>query len=156
MKKRENVFNYLSQLMTVFGFTVLFINLMCCIVGEDAQKISSIFQLGNQGIAVEIIFQIFIITCLMTALRFIFFSDVIFKNLSVKFRVSCILVCALIIIIIFNIFFNYFPNIWQCWASVCFCFIICFTCSYFMLKYKEKVENKQLQKALDKLKSEKK
>lgn len=63
------------------------------------------------------------------------------------------LTAAVIIIAVFIIVFHWFPvNMWQPWAMFFICFGISFLGSYLVMVIKERVENKRMEEALQRLK----
>ena len=83
MEERKTIFDYLGQIFMIFGITIAILNVFCILFGEDAKEFSTMFSLGNQGISVPIMFQFLIISAIIVTLRFIFFTDVWIKNMSV-------------------------------------------------------------------------
>ena len=111
------------------------------------------FELGNQGIPTKIVFQFFCISVLIVGVRFIFFTDTIIKKMPIWLRTICMLTAIVIIIAAFVILFHWFPaDMWQPWAMFFICFGISFLGSYFVMVIREKVENKRMNEALQRLK----
>lgn len=153
MDEKKTVFNFLSEVMVIFGFSLFVLNIFCLIFGNSAKDISTMFELGNQGVPVKIAFQFFIIAILTAGGRMLFFTDIIIKRMAIWVRTVCMLTIIIVIIIFFIITFHWFPvNMWQPWLMFFICFGVSFLCSYFMMVLKEKVENKQLEEALYRLK----
>ena len=80
MEEKKTIFDYLAQVMIIFGFAMLVLNIFCLIFGNAAKDISAIFELGDQGIPVGITLQFLCISALVTGLRFVFFTDMIIKT----------------------------------------------------------------------------
>ena len=57
MEENKTIFDYLAQVLIVFGFTMLTISIFCLAFGESAKEFSAMFALGSKGIPVEIAFQ---------------------------------------------------------------------------------------------------
>ena len=153
MEEKKTIFDYLAQVMIIFGFAMLVLNIFCLFFGNAAKDISAIFELGDQGIPVEITFQFLFISALITGLRFVFFTDIIIKKMSIWLRTICMLTIVVIIIAAFIFFFNWFPvNMWQPWAMFFVCFGLSFLGSCLVVIVKEKVENKRMEEALRRLK----
>lgn len=153
MDEKKSIFSYLGQVMIVFGFAILVMNIFCLIVGNSAKGFSSMFELGNQGIPVKIAFQFLLVSFLIIGLRIIFFTDLLIKKMPIWLRTICMLVSVVIIIAGFIIAFHWFPiNMWQPWAMFFICFGISFLGSYFIMSVKEKAENRQMEEALRRLK----
>lgn len=153
MEEKRTVFDYLAQVLIVFGFAILMINVFCLIFGGSAKEFSDMFELGNQGIPTKIVFQFFCVSVLIVGVRFIFFTDIIIKKMPIWLRTICMLTAIVIIIAAFVILFHWFPaDMWQPWAMFFICFVISFLGSYFVMVIREKVENKRMNEALQRLK----
>ncbi|MBD5544737.1 MAG: hypothetical protein HDR01_11000 [Lachnospiraceae bacterium] len=153
MEERKTIFDYLAQVMIVFGFAMLIMNVFCMIFGNSAKGFSTMFELGNQGIPVEISFQFLCISALNVGVRFLFFTDTIIKKMPIWLRTVCMLVAVVGIIAVFILVFHWFPvNMWQPWAMFFICFAISFLGSYLVMRIKENVENRRMEEALQRLK----
>lgn len=143
----------MAQVLIVFGFAMLTMNIFCLAFGNSAKGFSSMFALGNQGVPVKIAFQFLCISALITGVRLIFFTDIFIKKMPISLRTICMLTSVVIIIVIFVIAFHWFPaNMWQPWAMFFICFGISFLGSYFVMIIREKVENERMEEALWRLK----
>lgn len=153
MEEKKTIFDYLAQVLVVFGFGMLMLNIFCLAFGNSAKDFSAMFELGNQGIPVEIAFQFLCISALIVGARFIFFTDVLIKKMPVWLRTFCMLTTVVMIIAAFVIVFHWFPaNMWQPWAMFFICFGISFLGSYLVTTIKEKTENRRMEEALQRLK----
>lgn len=153
MEERKTIFDYLAQVLIVFGFTMLVITIFCLVFGDSAKDFSAMFALGSKGIPVEIAFQFLGVSVLIVGVRFLFFTDICIKKMAIWLRTICMLTAAVIIIAVFIIAFHWFPvNMWQPWAMFFVCFGISFLGSYLVMVIKERVENKRMEEALQRLK----
>lgn len=153
MEEKKTVFDYLAQVLVIFGFSMLTLNIFCLAFGDSAKEFSALFQLGGRGISVETAFQFLCISLLITGVRFLFFTDAIIKKMPVYLRTVCMLTGVVAIIVVFVIAFHWFPaDMWQPWAMFLLCFGISFLGSCLVMTVKEKAENRQMQEALEKLK----
>lgn len=156
MEEKKTIFDYLSQVLIVFGFGMLMLNIFCLAFGNSAKDFSAMFELGNQGIPVNITFQFLCVSVLIVGTRFIFFTDVFIKKMPVWLRTVCMLTTVVMIIAAFVIVFHWFPaDMWQPWAMFFICFGISFLGSYFVAVIKEKTENRRMEEALQRLKTKK-
>ncbi len=157
MEEKKTIFDYLAQVMIVFGFSMLIMNVFCLAFGNSAKGLSAMFELGNQGIPVKIAFEFLCLSALITSIRFIFFTDILIKKMPVRTRTICMLASVVIIIAAFIIIFDWFPvDMWQSWAMFFICFGISFIGSYFVMTIKEKTENRKMKEALERLKEKEK
>lgn len=157
MEDKKNIFDYLAQVLIVFGFTMLILNIFCLILGNSAKEFSTMFALGDQGIPVNICFQFLFISFLIAGARSLFFTDMLIKNMPIWIRTICMLGIIIIIIAVFAVIFHWFPvDMWQPWVMFLICFGLSFLGSYFIMVIKEKTENRRMEEALQKLKEKEK
>lgn len=153
MEEKKTVFDYLGEVLTIFGFTMLTINIFCVVFGESAQEFSAMFALGNKGIPVTIAFQFFCVSVLIVGIRFVFFTDTLLKNMPIWLRTLCMLTSLILLIAAFVIAFGWFPvTMWKPWVMFVICFGLSFLGSYAVMLIKERVENKRMEEALQRLK----
>ena len=157
MDKKKNILDYLAQVMIVFGFTMLVMNILCLGYGDSAKDFSSMFELRSQGIPVKTAFQFLCVSLLVIGLRIIFFTDMLIKKMTIWLRTICMLVSVVIVIAVFITMFHWFPvDMWQPWVMFFVCFGISFLGSYFVMVLKEKAENRRMEEALQRLKEKEK
>lgn len=155
MEDKRTIFDYLAQVLLVFGFAMLMMNIFCLAFGNLAKGFSAMFELGNQGVPTKIAFQFLFISALIEGVRLIFFTDILIKKMPIWLRTICMLSAIIAIIAAFVIAFDWFPtNMWQPWAMFFICFGISSLGSYFVMTLKEKMENKQMAEALQRLKEQ--
>lgn len=153
MEEKRTIFDYLAQVLTIFGFTILTIAVFCLVFGNSAKDFSTLFELGTQGIPINIIFQFLLVSVLITGVRFIFFTDTFIKKMPVWLRTICMSTVIVVIIAVFIIVFHWFPvNMWKPWVMFFISFGISFLGSYFITKIKEDIENRRMDEALRRLK----
>lgn len=153
MEEKKTIFDYLAQVMIVFGFAILALNIFCLAFGNAAKDFSALFELGNQGIPVKVTLQFLCVSALITGARFVFFTDVIIRKMPVWLRTICMLIFTVIMIAVFIVIFHWFPvTMWQPWAMFFLCFGLSFLGSCFVVIIKEKAENKRMEEALRRLK----
>lgn len=153
MEEKRTIFDYLAQVLTIFGFTILTIAVFCLVFGNSAKDFSTLFELGAQGIPINIIFQFLLVSALITGVRFIFFTDTFIRKMPVWLRTICMSTVIVVIIAVFVIAFHWFPvNMWKPWVMFFISFGVSFLGSYFVTKIKEDTENKRMDEALQRLK----
>lgn len=157
MEDKKTILDYLAEVLIVFGFSMLIMNIFCLIFGNSAREYSAMFALGSRGIPVNICFQFLFIAFLTTGIRALFFTDMLIKNMHIWTRTICMLSIIIIIIAVFAVIFHWFPvDMWQPWVMFLICFGLSFLGSYFIMTIKEKTENKRMEEALEKLKEKEK
>lgn len=157
MEKKKSILDYLAQVMIVFGFAMLVMNIFCLAFGDSAKDFSSMFELGNQGIPVKTAFQFLCVSILIIGLRIVFFTDLLIKKMPILIRTICMLALVVIVIATCIVAFHWFPiDMWQPWVMFFVCFGISFIGSYFVMAIKEKTENRIMEEALQRLKEKEK
>ena len=153
MEEKKTILDYLAQVMIVFGFAMLTLNIFCLVFGNSAKDFSTLFSLGDQGIPVQVVLQFLCVSVLITGVRFVFFTDVIIQKMPIWLRTICMLFLIVTIITAFIVIFHWFPvNMWRPWAMFFVCFGLSFLGSCFVVMVKEKVENRRMEEALQRLK----
>lgn len=155
MEERKTIFDYLAEVLIVFGITVIILNILCQILGGAAKGYSSIFRLGSNGIARSTIFEFLAMSFLVTGSRYLFFSDFLFKKLSATLRTLCMVTLVIVLCGIFSYIFSWFPiNDWLAWTMFFLSFAACFIISLFVTLLQKKLQDRALQKALEKIQEE--
>lgn len=157
MENRKTIFDYLGQVLIVFGFSTVVLNLFCLLIGEDAQSISAIYSLGKEGISVTTSLQFLGVSVCITGFRFVFFTDGFIRQMSVVMRTVCMFVSIILLIAVCAVLFDWFPvDMWQPWAAFLLTFAACSAASLFLMALKEKAENRKMEEALNKIKGKQK
>ena len=155
MNGKDTIFDYLAQILTVWGVSILSICVLGCCFGEAAQGGSTIFQLGKAGISTSTLLQFLALSVVITSLKFLFFTDVFIKNLRIMVRTVLMFVCIILSIALFAGIFAWFPvNQIKPWIMFFICFFVCAFFSVLVSLLKEKSDNKKMQEALERLKGE--
>lgn len=153
MKKKETIFDYLMQIFMIYGFTILCICIFCMLFGQEAKEYSTLFALGSQGLSIETMLQFFLLSIIITTLKHVLFTDGLIKNISLVARVIIMFGMIIVTMILFVILFGWFPiNMWKPWIMFLVCFFVCAVISTILSYTKEKLENKKMEEALNKLK----
>lgn len=156
MIKKSTIFDYLIQIMVIWGISILSLCVFCSVFGEMAKGYSSMFQLGNSGIAISTLIQYLFLSIIVASLRWLFFTDVLIKRVSIIIRTIMMFVCVILLIGIFAAIFQWFPvNDMKSWTMFFVCFFVCACISVVISAIKEKSDNKKMQEALEHLKESK-
>ncbi len=152
MEDRKTIFDYLAQVIMIFGITTLILVVLCCLCGDEAGEISSIFRLGKQGLSCVTLLQFFGASVVITGIRYVFFTEKIIKRMTLAWRTVCMVVTVICAIAVFVYFCGWFPvRQWLPWCMFLGSFFVCFVLSLGVSVLKEKAENQALEKALKKL-----
>lgn len=153
MEKKKTIFDYVGQVIVIFGITTLILNVFCILFGESAKEISTLFTMGSNGISVSTSFQFLLVSIIVVALRFLLFTDNIIKNMSLPVRTGSMYVAIILTILIMNWLFGWFPtDMWQAWLGFILSFAVCSVVSTITVLVKDKLENDKMQDALNKFK----
>lgn len=149
MEERKTIFHYAGQVFLIFGFSMAAQSVFCLLFGEDAKEFSSMFALGGEGMSLALIWQFLLISVLIVFWRFLFFTDVVIKNLSTGGRAGGMVTAVLLTAVVFILLFDWFPaDMWQPWVMFLLCFGICFAVSAAIVGRLEKTENRKMEEAL--------
>lgn len=155
MEERKTIFDYLAQVLMIFGFAMLTLNLFCVALGDSAKDISTMFALGSRGVPAETAFQFLCISAFVTAARFVFFTDTFIRQMPLWLRTVCMLTAIITVIAVFVAVFGWFPvHMWQPWAMFFLCFGVSFLASWLVMTIREKQENRRMEEALQRLKEQ--
>lgn len=155
MKRKDDVFRYFGQILTVFGLTVIFISVFAYFIGEDAKEFSSFYELGNQGLTLQTLAQLFLMSVIIITLRFILFTDGLISRISLAVRTVLMFFFVVLMISLFAFWFNWFPvDMLEAWGCFFACFGACAFASAYIMAWKTDRENKEMEEALKRLKEE--
>ncbi|MBE5877440.1 MAG: hypothetical protein E7290_11210 [Lachnospiraceae bacterium] len=155
MEKEKNIFDYLGQVLMIFGATMIILHIFSLLFGESAKEISKLFMLGNEGLSTATALQFLLVSVLVVIYRFIFFTDKVIKNMSVAVRTGLMYGVIICTIVIMNVIFGWFPaDMWEAWLGFIISFGVCSAVSTCTVLIKDKMENDKMQDALERLKQE--
>lgn len=153
MEKKYNVFDLLGQVIFIFGVTVICLSIFVMLFGADAEGVSTIFALGNKGLAVATLGQFLLMAVLITLIRFVLFTDYIVKKWSLLARTISMFVLVVLMIGVFTACFGWFPvNEAKSWIMFFVSFFVCCSISVTLSAWKERKENEKMQEALERMK----
>ena len=122
-------------------------------VGDEAKEISALFSMGAEGVPVSVIWQFLTVNIVITGYRFFFFSEKTIRHMSVIKRTLCMLCSVILTVAVFVYFCGWFPfDVWQAWLAFFVSFGICFVISLFLMRWKEKLENRKMEEGLKRVK----
>ena len=155
MENKKTIFDYMGQVLVVFGVTIILLSVLCALFGEEAKEMSSIFTLGNKGIPIDTMLEFLLVSILVVILRFVFFTDCVIKNLSLILRTVLMYVGTISISVVAIILFEWFPvKEGLGWIGFVVSFTLCTAISIVVTHIKNKLEDDKMQQALDRLKKE--
>lgn len=151
--KKNSIFDFFTNVLVIYGVTIIIMSLFCLGLGDDAKAYSTIFSLGSEGLSVATCFKFLLLNVIIVIFKWIFFTDMLIKGWSTIARTISMMGLVIVLVGIFALVFKWFPvDMPVAWISFLVCFLVCTIVSAAVSVAKEKSENKRLQAALDKLK----
>ncbi len=137
----------------IFGITITILSLLCLVIGEKAQHVSTLFDMGFSGLSMETIFQVLLTSFFITLINTLIFSDLLKLYIS-KTKRTIILLCFVFgIMFIFIHLFRWFPtDILMNWLLFALCFVVSSFISIYITFTTEKTDDKNMEIALKELK----
>ena len=155
MKENTTIFDHIGNILNTFGVSVLVLLFVCGVFGDDAREMSSMFQLGSKGLALETMLQYLAVAVVIEIIRSFFFSDRFIKNASNTLRSGGMIFTIIMVVVLFIIAFDWFPvNKALPWIMFLVSFGICFSIGLWISNIQEKLENKKMEEGLERLKKE--
>ena len=151
MEDNKTIFDYLGQLFATYGITVAIFMVLTILIGEYTNDISSLYSLGNRGLSIQTLAQVFLLSIIITISQIAFLTDKWIKNMQMILRNILFFgtICVTVAL------FSWFPigNI-RAWIGFLISFILCSTISVGIKRLAENAENKKLEQALKKIKED--
>ena len=153
MDNKPTILDYLSQVLMIFGITVLLLNVFCLMFGESAKEFSEIFSLGSSGLSAKTMLQFLLAIAITIVFRFAFMTDVIIKKMPLAARIITMFTAVFLKIVVFIILCGWFPvNNPTAWVMFLISFAVSCSVSTVVSLFREKTENRKLAEALKKFK----
>lgn len=153
MEKKYSILDLIGQAFFIFGVTVTCLSVFVALFGADANKVSTIFLLGERGLAISTIGQFLLMSSLITVIRFVLFTDRMIKGWSITVRTISMFVVVVIMIGVFAAVFGWFPvDDAKAWIMFFVSFFVSCAISVMLSAQKEKKENEKMQEALERMK----
>ena len=153
MEEKKTIFDYLSELFTIYGVMVALFIVFTMLVGSKASTVSTLFQLGKDGLAIATLLQLLGLALFIMVVRNVFLTDLCIKNMSLLIRNVLFFASVLVAIVFCVIIFGWFPtNSLISWFCFIISFAVCTIVSTFLTRAAEKTENAKMAKALERFK----
>lgn len=150
MEKRKTIFNYFSDIFTLYGIIVIIYVLLSLIIGDSIGGYSSLFRLGSKGLSIATLLQLLLLACIITIAQNIFLTDRWIKNMPIVLRNILFFLTIFAVMIILIVLFGWFPvNNLKAWIGFFFSYTISMMVSVFISRLEERAENEQLKVALE-------
>ncbi len=153
MNKKDYIFKFLNQMFLIFGITIVVLSLLCLVIGEKVQHVSTLFDMGYSGLSLETIFQILLASFFITLINTLVFSDLLKLYISKTKRTVILLSFVFGIIFIFIHLFKWFPtDLLMTWLIFALCFFVSSFVSIYITFTTEKTDDKNMERALKEFK----
>lgn len=154
MEKKKTIFDFLGQILIIYGVTMIIILILSQLVGESAKEISAMFSLGNEGISAATMGQFLLLSVMVSSVEIVFFSEWLAKRWSCFARTVGMLFSMIVIIAVFAVLFKWFPAAsWLPWVCFLLCFGACFVVSTLIMRWKARLESRKLEEGLASMRS---
>lgn len=154
MQRKETLFTFLEKTFMIFGFTIAVLNVFCLLFGEQAKDISAMFSLGSDGLSAATVFSFLLLSAIIAALRAVFFTDMLIREMSMPVRTVCMFSCVILTMVCFVVCCRWFPiDSVIAWVMFFVCFAVSAGLSAVISGLREKGENKRMQDALERFKN---
>ncbi len=155
MDKKDYVFKFLNKMFSIFGLTIVVLSLFCLFIGEKVQHVSTLFDMGYAGLSIETIFQLLLVSFIITTINTLVFSDLLKLYISKTKRIVILVSFVFATIFIFIHLFKWFPtDLLITWLLFALCFVISSSISIFITFTTEKTDDKNMEIALKQLKEQ--
>jgi MFS family permease len=154
LDENKNVIKiFIEHLSTTFIATIMVITLTGMWTVDATGVYDGLFRL-SEGLAFEGIVQIFIWSCIISALVTALTSDIWFSKIMLLWRVVALMFLAVAVSVGFAIVFRWFPlDAWEAWVTFLVFFIVGFGGGLVAMVAKTKIEDRRYNKLLSEYKS---
>jgi hypothetical protein len=155
MNDRKTIIDYITQVLSLFGFTMIIMMSFSMLCGESAKGFTTLFADGIAGVPASVMVQFLVLSVINVFIRFLLLSDRLIKEMLITIRIALTLLAVLLSISIFIIIFEWFPiHMWQPWALFIGSFLLCSAIGTFVTITQNKLENKKLAEGLANLREQ--
>ncbi len=155
MESKPTILKFLSKIFTIYGVTMLILNIFALVFGAEAKGFSTIFEYGNCALSIKTSLQFLLATFILVFVETVFMTDIFIKKMKTATRIILMFVSIFAVVTAFVAIFGWFPmDMALPWIMFIICFGICSTVSTVISIISEKQENQKLEEALKKFKGE--
>ena len=151
-KMKKRFIEFIEKLLSTFAAIILVFMVLTAFIGNGAKEKSSLFMLGNQGLSLSTLIQLFALSLAVCLLNEIFLTDALFKNMGIILRYVLFFILTMAVLAVFSLVFHWIPNEIKYWLGVFACFLVSTITSIFVSKLLSKKEDEKLNSALKAIK----
>ena len=108
----------LKNISPTFAATILTISVVTWLSGDAVRDFGGPFALGRQGLTYGCIFQLFIISVILSGFSTLLMTDLIFKKAMLLWRAISMLFLTWVTVGSFIVLFGWFPlDMWEAWIG---------------------------------------
>jgi len=151
MESKKTIFNYISDVFTMYGVIVSVYILLSLIVGDYVGELSSLFRLGSAGLSTATLLQLLLLASIIVIAQNIFLADRWIKNMTIVMRNMLFFLTIMVATAVLICLFDWFPvKDLKAWGGFFLSFTVSTLISGLISRLKERAENDSLQAALEK------
>ncbi|MGI6315227.1 MAG: hypothetical protein ACOX17_00900 [Christensenellales bacterium] len=155
MEEKKTVFDYIAGGLAVYGVMVTVFVLLSLILGDYVGDYSSLFRYGADGLSVPTLLQLLLLAAMITLARIVFLTGRWIKNMSGLLRNALFFLTILAVIAVLIVLFGWFPiNEPRAWLGFILSYTVSMVLSVVVTGLRERAENKRMQAALRKYKTQ--
>lgn len=153
MEQNKTIFSYIGQVFATYGIIVTIFIVFSILIGERACGVSSLFSLADEGLAINTLLQLLLMTVIINLSQNLFLTDRWIKNMPMIIRNILFFATVCVVIVVFAFLFEWFPvKDYKAWIGFAVSFVICTIISVGISKLEENAQNKKMEQALEKIK----
>lgn len=153
MEQKKTIFSYIGQVFATYGIIVTIFIVFSILIGERACGVSSLFSLADEGLAINTLLQLLLMTVIINLSQNLFLTDRWIKNMPMIIRNILFFATVCVVIVVFAFLFEWFPvKDYNAWIGFAVSFVICTIISVGISKLEENAQNKKMEQALEKIK----
>lgn len=147
--KNQKKYSFLSKVLILFAVDILLLMLLASILGDEARKISPVYQLGSKGLAISTMLQFLLSAFLIVLFQQFYFSERIFKSMMTLWRTILLFFSVLAASVVLILVFDWFPlNDFLAWATFLILFGGGFVIGTASMIIKTRLDNKKYNELL--------
>ena len=151
-RMKKTIIQFLESMLKIFAVIILIFAIPTALLGEESEKFSNLFLLGSEGLAIKTIFQFLAFAFLICFSRFVFLTDMIFKNTGLVLRYVFFFLATIVVFVSLSLIFRWIPNKPLYWLLVLASYSVSTIISIFLTNLFAKKEDEKLNDALAKMK----
>lgn len=152
MKKQ----GFITIFLITFASSILVVSILGYLLQDMVTSISQLFALGALGLSYPAIFEIALLSFMISLYSYVLFETHVLKNYLVLYKVILMFLLSGITTAVFVAIFGWFPiSEWKGWIGFFLSFLLCFIIATGGMLYKNKKEEQRYNACLKEKQKEK-